>query len=346
MESRILVFCDPEEEYTWHLSEYLNSDKDFPWKLVSFTRREDLLEYVRKHKDVDLLLTESVLEVLEGEGVSDRIILLNESGYLSNTEYFNINKYQAANLVKKELLRLFAEREHTFFPKLQKEGQLKIIGMFTPVGRSMQTSFAICYGHNLAKKKRTLYLNFEYYCGHKELLSEEKGKDLLSLLYYMRTEREKFGIRLQSLCNSLDGLDYISPMYMGQNLVYITLEEWKELFEEIENLGIYEYLILDLSEGVQGLLEILGECDRVYTMVSADYVATQKQERFEQILKLGEYEQVLQRMMKCQVSTISHFPESMEEWSLTELFKTAKEYAVRDMEIGYYERGEGGVKGV
>ena len=62
------------------------------------------------------------------------------------------------------------------------------------------------------------------------------------------------------------GLDYIPPMRNGQNLLEIPPEEWRNLFQRIEELGKYEYVILDLSESIQGLFEVLQICTRVFTL--------------------------------------------------------------------------------
>lgn len=330
MYDRILAFCDPEEEYTWRLSTFLNSDNNFPWNILCFTDISDFLDYMKKHPETDCLISEAVLEYMENQTKQEGIILLNESGYLQRNEFPNINKYQAADRVKKELLRLYAEKEQDFYPRLGVNKKTKLIAMFSPVGREMQTSFAICYGRCMAQKKKTLYLNFDYYCGYKELLAEENGRDLMSLLYYMKSEKDKFGARLQSICNNFDGLEYIAPMTMGQNLAYVTLEEWRELFLKIEELGTYDYIILDLSEGIQGLFEILNQCFCIYTMTQNGRIAQGKMERYEQLLHLNELNSVLEKSRKLGLETIHHIPENMEEWSKTGLYTMAREWVLKD----------------
>ena len=57
---------------------------------------------------------------------------------------------------------------------------------------------------------------------------------------------------MQTVIQRKGNLDYIPPMRNGQNLLGITWEEWRSLFQRIEELGKYEYVILDLSESIQG----------------------------------------------------------------------------------------------
>ena len=56
----------------------------------------------------------------------------------------------------------------------------------------------------------------------------------------------------------------------------VTAEEWTGLLEKIEDLGEYEYVILDLSESMQGLFDILRKCKKVFTSVGKDRMAERK----------------------------------------------------------------------
>jgi len=54
----------------------------------------------------------------------------------------------------------------------------------------------------------------------------------------------------------------------------VTWEEWRSLFQRIEELGKYEYVILDLSESIQGLLDVLQMCIKVFTLTREDKMFT------------------------------------------------------------------------
>ena len=70
---------------------------------------------------------------------------------------------------------------------------------------------------------------------------------------------------MQTVIQRKGNLDYIPPMRNGQNLLGITWEEWRSLFQRIEELGKYEYVILDLSESIQ-----VGCSADVYQSIYAD----------------------------------------------------------------------------
>lgn len=318
LEHKIMALCDPEADYAGQLSAYLQNDRDFPWEVEIYTGITELAEE-SKQKEIDLLLVAESVYVPDLPVEAGMTVLLNESGLLRWSSLKNVDKYQPAENVLKELLELYMAREKTFFPRLVTGQQMRIIGMYSPVRRCLQTSFALTYGQLLAQEHRTLYLNFEHYAGMPELLPDEKGRDLSTLLYYMKSDRSKFVLRMKVLIRKKGKLDYIAPAYMGQNLIYITAQEWQQLLWEIGESGEYEYVILDLSENMQGLLEILRRCCRVYMPVKEDFVARCKIDQYEQILSLYEYEDIKEKTRKCCLPLFRRLPDQIEQYTRGDL---------------------------
>ena len=70
----------------------------------------------------------------------------------------------------------------------------------------------------------------------------------------------------------------------------------------------YEYVILDLSDCVQELYEVLRSCGRIYTIVREDAFATAKLARYEEALGKREYEDVLQKTKKWHLPVFARLP--------------------------------------
>ena len=172
-------------------------------------------------------------------------------------------------------------------------------------------------------------MNFEHYAGLGELLPKAQQLDMADLLYFLNTEKEKFRIRMRTMVQQLGNLDYIPPMRAGQNLLPVTAEEWTGLLEKIEDLGEYEYVILDLSESMQGLFDILRKCKKVFTSVGKDRMAERKLMQYEQLLALSEYEDVLEKTEKLDLTEIHRLPEELEQLTRGELAEVAKKIAVK-----------------
>ena len=183
----------------------------------------------------------------------------------------------------------------------------------------MQTSFALTLSQMLSEKHRTLYLNFEHYAGITELLPDSQTRDMADLLYFLNGETDKFRLRMQTMIQRKVKLYYIHPMKSGQNLLMVTLEEWMQFFQKISDFGEYTYIILDLSESMQGLFDILRLCKKVYTLTSEDFIAQSKILQYEQVLALYEYEDVLKKTCKCRLPKIRNIPQDLEQYTKGDL---------------------------
>ena len=97
------------------------------------------------------------------------------------------------------------------------------------------------------------------------------------------------------------------------------MDEWKSLFRRIEELGKYEYVILDLSESIQGLLEVLQLCIRVFTLTKEDHMSQCKLDQYEQLLSLCEKEEVKVKTKKLNLPYFRRLPAEMEQYTRGEL---------------------------
>jgi len=212
----------------------------------------------------------------------------------------------------------------TRLPRIKRNCNTTFIGNYSPVHRSMQTSLALTMSQILAGEHPTLYLNFEHYVGIPELLPDMQTLDMADLLYFLNAEKEKFRLRMQTMMKKVGNLDYIPPMKSGQNLLTVTADEWMSLFQKIEELGEYEYVVLDLSESMQGLFDILRMCKKIFTVTQEERIAESKLLRYEQLLSLYEYEDVLVKTERLRIPHIQRLPAELEQLTRGELASLAK----------------------
>lgn len=317
-EEKVMVLCDTEDEYAQLMTEFLKKDRELPWRVHTYTSIQELVREEKAEPEL-LVVSESAYceELQKMEAL--RTVVLSESGVMHWENVFYVDKYQQAEDVLKELLQIYMEIADTRHPKLKKNTDIIFIGNYSPVRRTMQTSFALTMGQLLAKGHRTLYLNFEHYAGIGEMRPAIQGSDMADLLYFLRGDGERFRLRLQSIRRHMGELDYIPPMRSGQNLLTITGPEWLELLQRIEDMGEYEYVILDLSESMQGLFEILRMCKVVFTITKEDRIAQSKILQYEQMLSLYEYEDVLAKTRRLKLPHIQRLPEEPEQLTRGEL---------------------------
>lgn len=118
--------------------------------------------------------------------------------------------------------------------------------------------------------------------------------EFASLLYYLQESKEQFLGRLYQAAECINGMDFILPASCGYDLYGIAREEWRRLLDLLDD-GQYDVILLDLSDGVQGLFDVLRRCTRVYTIVREDGFAAAKLAQYRETLERTDYSDVWER---------------------------------------------------
>lgn len=302
MSSKNLVICDTDTNYAARLAAFFNEKKELAFQ-VKICESLEQLQLIRTETAPDiLLLNESFLkEKVSLEDVGKLIILSEKAESVQRENRTSVFKYQPGNKLVSQILESCTDDEMEGVWRISKRKQGRVIGVYSPIHRTGQTTFAIEKGRELAKKENVLYLNMEAYAGYGGHFPIEKKKTMSALLYYAKQETGNLGIVLTTLVSQMDGLDYIAPVLCTEDILTISKKEWLWLFQEILRNSIYDVLILDLSECIQGLNDILRFCDTVYVPIADDRIAASKLEQYEQTLRELGYAEVVERMIGCDI---------------------------------------------
>ncbi len=334
MKHKIMAICDTEEGYAFRMAEYILEKVKLPYTLHLFTAVEELKKFAGREEIEILLIAENAWRMIREEFVRSQVaqmFVLQESEQAEQDEICRIDKYQSPEKVVQKMLDVMADKgEWKDFPQAT-DTEVKMIGIYSPVKRCLQTSFALTLGQLLAKEHRTLYLNFEMYSGLGELLRREYQTDILDLMYYFQNAREKLALRLPAMIQSAGGLDYIPPMQYALGIREVPGEQWLALCRDMAVIGEYEYLILDLDDGIDGLFDLLKNCQKIYTITRDDPFAMAKLRQYEQMLQFGELEEITEKTVKCRFPIFKHLPESLEMMTHGELAGYVKSIIQEDI---------------
>lgn len=299
MSSRNLVICDRESDYAASLAAFLTEKKELAFQVMVTTSLEQV-QAIEEESSLDLLLISEDFTYEQRSTVNARktIVLTNEGQRSLDEEEMSIFKYQSGDDIYAQIIQACAAEDGNFL-RIRKKQKGTLIGIYSPVHRVGQTSFALEKGKELAKDQNVLYLNLETYAGFGGHFQEEWKKNLTVLLYYAKQESEKLGMVLTTLVRQTGELDFIPPAVFPEDIKAVTKEEWMWLFHEILKSSIYDVLILDLGECVQDLYDILNMCDTVFLPAAGDRLAVSKIRQYEEILKQLGYEQLWERMIQC-----------------------------------------------
>lgn len=312
MRKKRIAVCDGEASYACRLMEYANQRKDALFTVHAFTGISELSAFLSETA-VDILLVEQRLarECLR-EVTAKTVILLAETEYGDGAEaYPVIYKYQSCAKILRQVLDLYAETAEKSLGAACMKEKTQFIGVYSPVGRSGKTTFALALGKELGRKKRTLYLNMEEYSGFERLYPYADGRTLSELLYFLKQGKKAFACKLEGMIQEMGSLSFIPPLRSPAELRQIGGEDWIKLLEAVARESRFEYVILDLGGAVNGLYEILECCAGIYTPTQEDEVSKAKLWQYEETLKLLDLEELLDRS-RCPL--LSGEPEALEEF--------------------------------
>ncbi len=292
MIQKTLVICDHEEVYADFLSKQLLRTYSKDLVIHNFNTPEQMIDYAKREQISYSLIAEEFQESLQH--------LLKGQYYWITTarekEYENyIYRYQPAEKIYEKLFGQTGWEERK--QRIQKEADKKIIGVYNPLHRSGQTSFAKAlsdlYG---SSGKNVLYLNLEEYAG----INEYSEENLAKLLYYIKQEKKSIKLRLTGIVSSGEDHDYIKPIFVSEELKRITREEWMHVIQRIQVETGYEVLVLDLDSCIQGFWEILGECSQILVPVRESF-ERDKIEQFLQNLRMTQRTHLIDKIREVRI---------------------------------------------
>lgn len=322
MRQKIMAICDIEEGYAFRMAEYMLEKVRLPYTLHLFTAASELEKFAGREEIAILLIAESALRLLKEEYIRQQVaqmFVLQESDRKEREDLCYINKYQSPEKVVQLILESITDLADWDVKEVAKDAAAKTIGIYSPVKRCLQTSFALSLGQIMAKEHKVLYLNFETYSGLGSLLKKEFAADIMDAVYYFQSAREKLSLRLPAVIQNAGGLDYIPPVQSSLGLKEVTGTQWLEFCRDAAAVGQYEYIILDLDDGINGLFELLKNCSKIYTITRDDHFARAKLEQYEQILKFNGLEEIAEKTVKCRFPMLQEAPVDLEQMMHGEL---------------------------
>ena len=338
--SGCFVICDVQEEYSEHLFQILSEQFEGEYQFHLFHDLQKMRGFFERNSAEILVIAEEYgNEITEKTDAGKKFILTGIPRERAGSENISLFRYQPAEAMIK-VIRKYTGKSKTSKGKRyaqtqgtpgrsgtsrsqagecasEKRGKVRIrdeppvrglIGIYSPVHRIGKTKFALRLGQKMASQVPVLYLNLEGYSGGQYYFSEGTDKDLGDLLYFLKQERDDWGLKLAAMAVRKNGMDYILPMKNEQDLRSVRGEEWIRLLDMILEKCIYEVIILDLGDAVCGLYEILRKCDRIYTPYIHESAAEAKLEQYEDNLRTAGYADILTKTVKKRVGKVNRYP--------------------------------------
>ncbi|MCD7957241.1 MAG: hypothetical protein LUG93_16125 [Lachnospiraceae bacterium] len=292
MKKSIFAVCDLEASYACNLTEYLNERKTTPFEVQAFTNVESLEKFARENPiEILLISTRAMCNEIRDLPIS-RTIILSEGEQISDLGYPLIYKYQSSDDILSEVMEYYVQDHPQPHILSLNAKSTKIYAVYSPIGRTRKTSFALALGEILAETRKVLYLNFEEFSGFEELFQVKYRMDISDLIYFSRQKEGGLVYKMNSVIQTFHNLEYIPPAVSWADIHDVTGEEWMKFLNELTSFQEYDIMILDLSEQVDDLFRILKECDRIYMPVQDDMISQAKLKQYDHLLKMLEMEEI------------------------------------------------------
>lgn len=283
--------------------EYLMQKKNIPFEVQAFTSPEVLIDFARSNSVEILLISDKAMTDEIRQLPIRQIIILSEGVHNPELDqYPAVYKYQSSDKVIREVMACYGV-EHEVIPgkNCVNKKAMRVIGIYSPVGRTQKTSFALTLGQILGRDNAVLYLNMESYSGFEQVMEMQFENGLSDILYYARQQNTGIVYKIAGMVQTIQNLDFLPPVLFPMDIQTTKYEEWLWLFRQLEQNSNYEVLILDLGDGVSDLYQILDYCTEVYVPIRQDVMSMAKIAQFEHTLQLWDSADVVKKIRKIRI---------------------------------------------
>lgn len=297
------VICDVQREYAENLMNIISEKLKEEYQFHLFWNLQQLKEFSEKMPISRLLIAEEYPVEKRKEILAENRYLLTEKRSQEKEregeddwfqEEVPVYRYQSAEIILQKVTGRMELKE-----KVVADTSVRgMIGVYSPIHRIGKTKFAIRTARQLGRSVPVLYLNLEGNSGYNYYFQNREGNDLGDLLYYMRQDNMNLGLKLVGMIRQKGGVDYIPAIRNEQDFRNVDREEWLRLFEAILEKSIYEILLLDLGDSINGLYQILENCGRIYTPYIDEGIAKAKLDQYEKSLRISGHGEILSRTVK------------------------------------------------
>ncbi|WP_026524477.1 hypothetical protein [Butyrivibrio sp. MB2005] len=293
----ILVICDPDKRYCKRMDSFLRGSLSIPFEIFSFTGSEQLKDFSYK-KETLLVISEKLFNKNAVDGYKNILVLDERDAVLSESdtdfgkpEDVNIrhtSKYQSSEKVADSILSMCLE-----MPELLPGGMavtatthVKLIAFYTPVRSIDQSRAAFDLACKLSEHENVLFICNDSLCSLPEIRSEEPCENICDLMYYAQCDEERLSIYLERIRKRYKKLCYL-PCNNSAVRDFCG-KEYIKLIELIRKTAGYDYIVLDFSESISGLMDVLKTSDKIVVLGAKDAEARERIRKFR--MELSEHE--------------------------------------------------------
>jgi len=303
---KVAIF-DEDKGYVERFADYLLSYKSAEMDLAVFTG----VQFFYDALDVDkfhLLVLGSGYEAVVAQVKSLRIPILvlteysgslvRESVGMQDEQIVYTPKYQSMDVITRQM-QLMTEKGLPQAEVRRLYGEPEVIGVISPVRHELQMLFSLLYAKNAGQNGKVLYVNLLEFSGFSELFGDREY-DIGDAVLQLR--EEKMNVKqLLSCIYEEDGFAAIYPVTNPENVKEITADDIQRLLQAISQYTDYQTVVLDIGLNLNGFVEVLVCCSKIYCMRKKGYLFETQMRQFFAYLEKAVDEVFLERIRQIDV---------------------------------------------
>lgn len=294
-----IVLADEDEQYLKEIR-YEFMEKANQLELITFTRREMLVQYLEQGGEADILVVdEGLAEAVPKNPLMPVTRIALSSSLLPIDGFEIVKKYQRMESLINAILLKYAQ-DSGALEVVRGDSHTRIAAFYSPAGGTGKTTLALAMAVTGARLGlRTLYLNLEEIDSVQDILGRTPNC-LSDVFLSLKTKGMQVGIKLKESIQMEPsaGFYYISGVESISEYEEINGDDMKKMLEAIRELSSYDLVVLDQASGfTEKTGKILNEADVIFVPITDEEGSCSKLQRFlNESLLHGKYESLFEKM--------------------------------------------------
>lgn len=265
---RILAILTDEPEYACELASYLESRHDFIFRPMVFTDRETYMSF-EQDNHVDMLLCPEDIAARNADYRAEHICVLSEGGIVGESSAFpSIFKYQSPEAIMKEIIDFYGKKQSHEAVKgdTKTVNGKRIISVFSPVGGSYKSTYALALAEYFSRGGRTLFVSFDPFF---ELPGEEKkatDKNLTDVIYFLEAKEAEPLEFIRRIAHRRGNLEYISGVSHWFDICDMKQAHMRRFIDSIISSDYYSEVVVDVGVMGASCMELLAAGSDIYLL--------------------------------------------------------------------------------
>lgn len=297
-----VALCTIDIEYAQKLNFIFDKEYADKAEINIFDNIDTMLDYIKKY-DTDLVLfgeefVEEANDLVSGIHCICGFLVkqLYES---TETAGIAIAKYQRSDNLYKSMLDAYSRGEHVkqISHNALADKKNKIYMFVSPNGGTGTTTIARAFAKKCALFEKVLYLDMSLINCNIDR-GENHGFD--EIIMALKSRRNILPIKLVSAVSTdKDKIDTYAACKNPIDILEITREDVRQLFEQIEGSAIYQKVIVDVGSYITGKeMELFKLADEIVCVVGNRSISRIKYRKFMEILDAFERSEGIKVMRK------------------------------------------------